>query len=427
MTDEKALFAAILAHPFEDTPRLAYADWLDEHGADSPHAAGTSEGGTGEAWGKNSERAEFIRLSVDRASGGDRDGVRHLELYGRAVKAWQAVLTPLRGPECRFHIERGFPNHAVAPADRLIAEGDELFRLAPLTTLNVLGVSDANLPDLMRCPWVGRLRWLNLNARDAPGRTDWAALADAPPRPALEGIWFDGGSLSSGGARKLVAANPFPRLRKFQASELDLSAAAPVLFGTGPFGAIDEIYAHRAALTADGIAAIMDGPAVGNLWKLSVPIGPLPVGVLVRGRRWAGLKDLSAYATDLGNDAMRAFAAAPPSALETADLSMNPFDEDGVEALAASPLMAGLKRLSLRSNPIEPGGAEAIAGTPNSRNLRHLDLMSTDLGPSGARALAASPHLELLESLYAPSVDGESRTLLEQRFGDRVHFPDGDP
>ena len=43
-TDEAALLKAIVAHPDEDTPRLVYADWLDEAG---DHA-----------------RAEFIRLSV---------------------------------------------------------------------------------------------------------------------------------------------------------------------------------------------------------------------------------------------------------------------------------------------------------------------------------------------------------------------------
>ncbi|MBY0456966.1 MAG: TIGR02996 domain-containing protein, partial [Gemmataceae bacterium] len=32
MTDERALLRAICADPDEDTPRLAYADFLDEHG-----------------------------------------------------------------------------------------------------------------------------------------------------------------------------------------------------------------------------------------------------------------------------------------------------------------------------------------------------------------------------------------------------------
>jgi uncharacterized protein (TIGR02996 family) len=45
MSDEKALLAAIWEHPHEDTPRLVYADWLQE---------------TGDA--ANVARAEFIRV-----------------------------------------------------------------------------------------------------------------------------------------------------------------------------------------------------------------------------------------------------------------------------------------------------------------------------------------------------------------------------
>src|SRR5215471_7840250 len=48
MSDEKALLAAIRDHPDEDTPRLVYADWLQEH--DQP------------------ERAEFIRVQIEAAN-----------------------------------------------------------------------------------------------------------------------------------------------------------------------------------------------------------------------------------------------------------------------------------------------------------------------------------------------------------------------
>ena len=47
MSDEDALLAAIAAHPDEDTPRLMYADWLDEHG--------------------QPVRAEFIRVQIELA------------------------------------------------------------------------------------------------------------------------------------------------------------------------------------------------------------------------------------------------------------------------------------------------------------------------------------------------------------------------
>jgi len=47
MSDDEALLAAVLARPDEDLPRLAYADWLEEH--------------------DQSERAEFIRVQIELA------------------------------------------------------------------------------------------------------------------------------------------------------------------------------------------------------------------------------------------------------------------------------------------------------------------------------------------------------------------------
>lgn len=52
--DEHALLAAIIAHPDEDTPRLVYADWLDEH-ADSLSGRDPAE---------IRARAEFIRGQI---------------------------------------------------------------------------------------------------------------------------------------------------------------------------------------------------------------------------------------------------------------------------------------------------------------------------------------------------------------------------
>ena len=45
MSDELALLTAIIAHPDEDTPRLIFADWLDENG--------------------HPERAEFVRVQIE--------------------------------------------------------------------------------------------------------------------------------------------------------------------------------------------------------------------------------------------------------------------------------------------------------------------------------------------------------------------------
>jgi len=47
MSDHDALLAAICAEPDEDTPRLVFADWLDEH--------------------DQSERAAFMRAQIELA------------------------------------------------------------------------------------------------------------------------------------------------------------------------------------------------------------------------------------------------------------------------------------------------------------------------------------------------------------------------
>src|SRR5262245_28444157 len=53
-TDGSALLAAILAHPDEDTPRLVYADWLDEQAAERSEPVPCP-------------RAEFIRVQCELA------------------------------------------------------------------------------------------------------------------------------------------------------------------------------------------------------------------------------------------------------------------------------------------------------------------------------------------------------------------------
>ena len=58
MSDEAALLKSIIAHPDEDTPRLVYADWLDEN---KPDAVPSPAAGP-------SARAELHCRSVHAAS-----------------------------------------------------------------------------------------------------------------------------------------------------------------------------------------------------------------------------------------------------------------------------------------------------------------------------------------------------------------------
>src|SRR5438874_2139584 len=91
---ERAFLAAIREAPDDDTHRLVYADWLDDHGDEA--------------------RAEFIRVQVElaRLPGKDarRPGLekRETELLAAHRESWLGPLTKvLRYKDCTFR--RGFP------------------------------------------------------------------------------------------------------------------------------------------------------------------------------------------------------------------------------------------------------------------------------------------------------------------------------
>jgi uncharacterized protein (TIGR02996 family) len=96
MTHDEAFLQAILESPDDDTPRLVYADWLDEHG--------------------DSARAEFIRvqcaidqLSFEDPSLPDLFG-RESRLLGKHTDEW---LGELRQSLVRWTFYRGFLDEIV--------------------------------------------------------------------------------------------------------------------------------------------------------------------------------------------------------------------------------------------------------------------------------------------------------------------------
>lgn len=152
------LDAAVLADPWPDAPRAAWAD-----------AAASRE----------PDRARLIRdeLTLLRAR---RAGVRRtLPEQGRmtSLKARVArVVLPAFAdlPGARFGLGRGFVESVEAPLDWLEAH-PELFARAPILDVRLTAV---DVPRLLRAPWLGRVRWLSLPRL---GLTDADAerLADA--------------------------------------------------------------------------------------------------------------------------------------------------------------------------------------------------------------------------------------------------------
>lgn len=128
MSDGDALLATILTQPAEDTPRLVYADWLEENG--------------------QPERAEFIRLQVNLASCGLTAGhseplhprIRELltrdnmaSWFKRFVVADESMVTMYAGHFAIGSVRRGFFDFVACQAGYWFEHAAESVASHPIT------------------------------------------------------------------------------------------------------------------------------------------------------------------------------------------------------------------------------------------------------------------------------------------------------
>jgi uncharacterized protein (TIGR02996 family) len=175
-TEQAALLRAIVAEPDEDTPRLVYADWLEESG--------------------DTEQAQFIRGSVElaRLDPGSpeavelngrlrivsyRYGWRWLEALGIARAVW--------APALEFRYRRGFAEHlSCSHTGTLWKSIPVVFPFVPVRRLYVGSYYDNSRTDagdlqrLAALPELARVRDLELGWFKTPDAAPWSALFGSP-------------------------------------------------------------------------------------------------------------------------------------------------------------------------------------------------------------------------------------------------------
>ncbi|MFO0845576.1 MAG: TIGR02996 domain-containing protein [Gemmataceae bacterium] len=187
--NDAAFLAAIRDEPDEDLPRLAYADWLDEHG--------------------QAERAEFIRVQVELSHGVRDAGVsagllrRQRELLAGRREEWLGPLKRL-APGAVF--ERGFVCHVSMTAEKFLANAPKILAAHPITRLHFTQSAD-HLGALTRCQRLEGMRLLDLTAN---GLAEVAGplLGGCPYVSRLRSLVLFGNTLQPNGVRAL-AASPY--------------------------------------------------------------------------------------------------------------------------------------------------------------------------------------------------------------------------
>lgn len=142
---EQAFLQAIIDRPDDDTPRLIFADWLDERGRPG-----------------DADRAEFIRLQC--ACGmGDFPSMREMDLLSEHRREWIKplldLIPDLKDREIGFY--HGFPCIITIHRMKDINLIPELLKVAPIREVNlrsreVMGPTD-DLSEMLHIPEVQAL------------------------------------------------------------------------------------------------------------------------------------------------------------------------------------------------------------------------------------------------------------------------------
>ncbi|HEY1190952.1 MAG TPA: TIGR02996 domain-containing protein [Gemmata sp.] len=349
MSDRDALLSAICAQPDEDTPRLVFADYLEEH--------------------DEAARAAFVRDQVQLARTPPWEPFavrcRWRSPDGLNGAGFRSTLPKLDGSAVEWAAEpfrRGFgwwlKVRTVALWDALAAP---LFERQPIGKLAFWNTT--TLDDWRRVAASGPVRHFREVAFNASPIEPLFALRDAPGAAGITDLYF---VRASGAGMPEVIEDLFRshlgqvvRGLHFHMGYESLDALVDALNTGGPLA---RLAFSSMGITGSHLRRLFDGPSASELTELHFT------------------QEL------LESDGLRVLAEALPRT--TRDLTLVGIGTrrtDGLEALARSDRFAGLRRLNLSSNPLTPRAVKVLALSHALGALRALDLTNCHIGDKGLR------------------------------------------
>jgi uncharacterized protein (TIGR02996 family) len=383
MTHTDVFLRDIFQTPDDDTPRLIFADWLDDHGDESGRA-----------------RAELIRIQCAQARAGEDDearpALRQRErcLLARHQGLW---LGPLAQRLEDWEFRRGFLEVVTLPAKAFLEDAAGLFCQAPVRALNlgqVLMDDAGDVAALARSPQLARLASLILRCDTRPYARGGRSLPDIAGLLAsghLSGLqWLE---VHGADPAAVVAAAGNPALAGLRSLTVHSGGGLAAVAGSPHFTALSRLYLYSLLPLGDGT--------------------PAEAGALFGSRLLSRLEELEWSFAGLGEEGVRALLGGPMSRLRRLRLCSVGLGAEGARSLAGVAGLAGLEWLDLGGNHIRGAGAEALAASPHLGGLRALRLSGNPLGPAGARALAVWRHPRRLRSLHLSADDlGDAAAVL---------------
>jgi uncharacterized protein (TIGR02996 family) len=359
MTDADPLRRAVLDRPDDDTPRLVYADFLEENG--------------------DPDRAAFVRLQVEAARAEPHGPVARAardaadRLLARHHAAWTRHVPP---GVLQAVFDRGFVGHVTLDAVRF-AESATVFAAEPVRAVRLLRIgTPADRPSFvpaLTSPTLARVARLEIPAAGPSDpwldADEWDVLVSSPHLSGLRELALPGAPINPGLLAELLGGVRLPNL-----AALDLNGVthAGVAVAAGLAKA-----KHRrfAALNLSGVVF----RSVLDLQRL------LGAACLkeVRELRLAYLEGSKNSGPLAG---MNLGWVLPWRALRVLDVAGHRIGPEGVKEIARCPEARHLRWLGLRNNGFGPEGVSELESSLHLR-LYHLDVRGNAIGPDEVAAL----------------------------------------
>lgn len=387
-TTRQAFLEDILAHPDDDAPRLIFADWLEDEG--------------------DSDRAEFIRVQVDRARLPVWDArqvrlrLRESELINAHEQRWKKELPSIKG--ITWHeFRRGFIASAKCASFEVLEEtASECWSATPLEAFSTTWPDEGE--GIEHITPIAGLRELSFDQfYFEPEAVD--RLAAAPLFSTLRALNAANCNLGVEGFRHLVASPHLGNLQALRvASNYIGNGGIDALLDAASLTSLEELdlanegdsgqYNEDPVIDVSGLNALAAWPGLARLRSLNLSgndPGRTGLQALLGSPHVIGLKELVLRNTGLVGQAMLEFGFARPELqLEVLDLGGNLLHAFGAENLATAACLRDLKMLTIDRCEINTAEPLELAGATFLGSLRMLNVNHNSLGPTGLNALLES-------------------------------------
>jgi uncharacterized protein (TIGR02996 family) len=375
----------ILAHPDEDTPRLLYADWLDEEG--------------------DSARAEFVRVQIERARLPHWDArqvrlrLREQELLEQHGQEWKREVPRLKGVRWD-EFRRGLIGAVTLDSFALLrTKAKACWAAAPIAAVSVPWPQTSD--GQQKFAPIAGLRELSIIEKLGYGG-ECARLAEMPLLSKLHALNIRSCSLRGYGLQQLASS---PHLRNLKALRVPFNSigngSASALFNAKSLSSLEELdlsetgshgrYGEDPIMSAVGLNVLASWPGLARVRSLTLTgndVGREGLRALMRSPHATKLKELVIRGNGLFGNAMQELGGARQEMqLDVLDLGHNLLRDAGVGDLASAPCLRELKVLRLDRCELRLSSARRLARAPFLDSLRQLDVSQNRFGPEGLRAL----------------------------------------